>query len=373
MKKGLLVPLLMLTTMAILPAVDRDMYLDRFNRVVLEFTDGADSWSVIVGGGGSISEIRGNTGRDLIAKPQSVEDGKTGRVMQELLFTDHREPNGNPANNRNNVNQAGSGEGRYAPVTSVEWNQTAKWLKVWTTPQDQWRSVLDDYFDCRYSMLTHYQMNTDGTLLIRTYVYFDQWLADGQIPDTVSVNHWQAWTPFAISAATFDSCAVQLNADGSPTAGKYWNHLTMPFGHGSVTGESGYATMFHNSFRGRDVISLVYGTQDVYDFFDESFYLLNIRGRSGILPDGSVPMMAINPGIYVGHMDPPTYISRSKVLVFGSDGLTADYKQLLDNKVKSLARPIIQRSPRNNSLINGLKSNLTRSGLRSHAIGTLID
>ena len=141
----------------------------------------------------------------------------------------------------------------------------------------------------------------------------------------------------------------------------------IPYGHGLVTGESGYATVFHNSNQSRSALSLIYGKENADDDGGSTSYLLNIRGA-----ETDPPMIAINPGLYVDHMDPPTYIRRTKCLVFGRNGLNSAYSTQLINRVNNLPAPIIRRNPSDDWPVNILKANLDESGTRTSFIGDLL-
>ena len=340
------------------------------NKIIMVYKIGNEvKWRLVLGGGGCIDDMHGE-GQPIMALPISTADGQVGRVVQEVFWNGllgDRSLGG--AAQRYNVNLAGREGGLFTPTIRVQWNRGAKWVRVWSVPQDQWKPSNEAYFDGKQGMMTEYRMKNDGSLKITTHAYFDQWKKNGSIPDTVALNHLQAWTPFSIHDSTFDSVATELNYNGSPKNGKFWNNFNTPFGHGSVTRNTGYATMFKNNNRSRNAISMVYGNKKPDDA--DTLYILNIASRSGDHPIVG-PMIAINPGLYVSHMDPPTYIKRTKYLVYSEKGLTSAHRNKLVSLVNEIEKPIVSRNPGGAWPINVLKGQLNQNGSRTSNLGELI-
>lgn len=339
-------------------------------RIIMDFRyGGVQTWRIILGGGGCIDDMyHGTNNLPIIGAQLSNNDGRVGRVIQEVFWNGLvGDSSLSAAAERYNVNQAGEEDGTFSPTVSVDWNQSQYWVRVWSVPQNQWKNQNEPHFDGKMSMMTEYKMLGDGSLQITNHLYFEQWTLNGSTPGTVSLNHLQAWTPLSVDSSTFDSCAVALNADGSPTSGKWWNYQDLPYGHGLVTGETGYATVFSNKNRSRFAMSLVYGKKNAVDSGGSTSYLLNLRGAQT-----NPPMIGLNPGLYVSHMDPPTHIKRVKCLVLGRNGLNAAYRNQLITRVNALAAPTINRNPSTTWPVNTLKANLNKTGTRTRLIGNLL-
>lgn len=368
-KSLVLLCLMLLMPVASSQTLSRHLYRSG-GRVIMDFRyGGVQTWRLVLGGGGCIDDMfSGPNNLPIMAGQLSANDGRVGRVVQEVFWNGLVGDSSLSASaERYNMNQSGEEDGTFSPTVTFQWNQSQYWVRVWSVPRDQWLNHNEPHFNGKMSMMTEYRMLGDGALQITNHVYLNQWTQNGSVPGTVGLNHLQAWTPLSVNNSTFDSCAVQLNGNGSPTAGKWWKYNKIPFGHGLVTGETGYATVFHNSNRSRSALSLIYGKKNADDDGGNTSYLLNIRGAQT-----NPPMIAINPGLYVDHMDPPTYIRRTKCLVFGRNGLNSAYRNQLINRVNNLATPIIRRNPSNAWPVNILKSNLNKSGTRTRFIGDLL-
>lgn len=219
------------------------------------FTNNVASFTLKLGPGGTLEDLRSSTGVQLLSPPFGTE--RTDRVIQWTMWGGVAITNASwPVNKIFNLTQAGTfGDGLnprdpngIAPVQAAIISTNQSRVDVWAIPQDQWYPQNQPYLSTKLSSLTRYEFVGPGILTIRRVILMDNINHYGNITNITNV-FLEAWTPF--KRTTFTAFAVTANTSGVP-AWWYRCGFNIPnypaFAVGTTAGygiayvESGYST-----------------------------------------------------------------------------------------------------------------------------------
>jgi VCBS repeat-containing protein len=204
------------------------IYQDASDLKIRSYINGTAQFDLRIGADGALSDINdlSNNGARLVA--DHIPAGHTDRVLQWTIW-DHNLKGvapGYPAfAQRFNVTQAGDELGQYNPTIAVDVH-TSGIIDVWSKPNLQYTSALQNQFSENITALTRYEFLADGVVKVRHLVKVNDVMLNGN-PSLLTSMYFENWLPFLKNNSTgFTSVAMQIDANGSVLSG----YSTLPGG-----------------------------------------------------------------------------------------------------------------------------------------------